>query len=360
MGKEESQGDAYGKAVQHGTKEIPAPELPYLPPLPKRYRPAIALIGCGGISEYHLAAYKKMGLNVVALCDVDESRARKRQEQFYPDAQVYTDYQSVIAREDIEVIDAATYPEVRVEIMNAALNAKKHVLSQKPFVTDMAEGERLVALAERQGVKLAVNQNGRWAPHFSWMRQAVAAGITGPIHYLNVSMQWDHSWTAGTAFDEIHHLVLYDFAIHWFDICNTFLGDQPVESVTASVRPAHGQKNKAPMLAQVCVNYPEAQATFSFNGACAYGQEDCTTLCGEKATIRSTGPSLTEQTLTLYTEAGYATPKLEGDWFSNGFQGTMGELLCAIEEGREPNNNARDNMRSLKLCFNAIQSADKG
>ena len=38
----------------------------------------------------------------------------------------------------------------------------------------------------------------------------------------------------------------------------------------------------------------------------------------------------------------------------------MGELLCAIEEDREPNNSARSNLKSLELCFAALKSADSG
>ena len=67
----------------------------------------------------------------------------------------------------IEVVDITTHPDVRVGLMRRALNAGKHVLSQKPFVEDLAVGQALVALAEAKGVKLAVNQNGRWAPHLA-------------------------------------------------------------------------------------------------------------------------------------------------------------------------------------------------
>ena len=49
-----------------------------------------------------------------------------------------------------------------------------------------------------------------------------------------------------------------------------------------------------------------------------------------------------------------------GSWFPDGFHGTMGELLCAIEENRKPWNNAKDNLKSLQLCFAACVSADKG
>jgi hypothetical protein len=38
----------------------------------------------------------------------------------------------------------------------------------------------------------------------------------------------------------------------------------------------------------------------------------------------------------------------------------MGELLCAIEQGRTPGHAARDNLRSLALCFAALASADDG
>ena len=64
--------------------------------------------------------------------------------------------------------------------------------------------------------------------------------------------------------------------------------------------------------------------------------------------------------MTLYTAEGIATPTLEGGWFPDGFHGSMGELLCAIEEGREPLNNARENLHSLAFCFAAIASATEG
>ncbi len=55
---------------------------------------------------------------------------------------------SFSSRRDIEVVDIATHPDVRAPIIKAALDAGKHVLSQKPFALDLASGERLVKLAE--------------------------------------------------------------------------------------------------------------------------------------------------------------------------------------------------------------------
>ncbi|MGH7955707.1 MAG: Gfo/Idh/MocA family protein [Opitutaceae bacterium] len=359
MSNQTSSG-AYGLSAVETSVTTAAPTLPYLPPRPRRYRPKIALIGCGGISEYHLRAYVAMGLDVVALCDRDARRAEQRRADFYPAARVFTDYREVLARDDIEVVDLALHPTERSAAIEAALLARKHVLSQKPFVLDLALGERLVALADAQGVKLAVNQNGRWAPHFSYLAAAVDAGLVGEVASVDCTLQWDHTWTAGTTFENVHHLVLFDFGIHWFDLAARLLRGRPARRVWASVAHARVQKMKPPILAHVAIDYDGAQVRLNFNGHVQLGQEDRTVVCGSHGTLRSFGPSLSEQTVTLHTTAGRAEAALEGTWFTNGFQGAMGELLCAIEENRAPSHNARNNLDSLALCFAALASADTG
>lgn len=356
----EQRDDEYGKSSLPSTTQIAAPELSYLPRDPHHYRPSIGLIGCGGIAAYHLAAYRDAGYNVVALCDTHADRARVRQASYYPEADVYTDYRDVLRRDDIEVIDIATHPSQRVPIIEAALVARKHVLSQKPFVLDLDFGERMVALADRQGVQLAVNQNGRWAPHFAYLRGAVRSGLLGKLASAQLAVHWDHSWVIDTPFNDIHDLVLYDFAIHWFDIVSCFFGDRQPDRVFASTARAADQLARPPMLAQVLIDYPQAQANLSFNATVVYGQEDRTFLAGTNGSATSIGPSLSEQTVTVYTPTGYGSPPLEGTWFHNGFHGTMAELLCAIEEGREPTNSARNNLSSLALAFAAIASAHEG
>ncbi|MBI5092083.1 MAG: Gfo/Idh/MocA family oxidoreductase [Candidatus Hydrogenedentes bacterium] len=338
--------------------EIPAPELAYLPRDPKSYRPSIGLVGCGGITAHHLAAYKAAKYRVVALCDVDRAKAESRRKQFFPKATVYTDYGDLLKHEGIEVVDTATHPEVRGPIIKAALRAGKHVLSQKPFALDLDKGQKLVDLADRHKVKLAVNQNGRWAPHFSYVRNVVAAGLIGDVMGAHLAVHWDHGWTAGTVFDKIRHLILYDFAIHWFDMLCCIMGDRPPRRVYASMTHTSTQKAKPPLLAQALVEYKGAQATLVFDADTRFGARDSTVVTGTKGTLTCSGPDLNRQSVTLYTEEGFATPRLEGTWFTNGFHGTMGELLCAIEEDREPSNSALNNLRGLALCFAATASAE--
>lgn len=352
--------DDYGIAQKADLEPMEAPTIPYQPPIPKKYDLSIGLIGCGGITAHHLKAYKKAGFQVTALCDIVRERAEERRNQFFPEARIFENYQQLLEQDDVDVVDIATHPLERVPILELALLAGKHVLSQKPFVLDLDYGYRMVELANRQNVKLAVNQNGRWAPHFSYIRHAIENGIIGDVMSSHLAVHWDHSWICGLEFEKIKHLILYDFAIHWFDITTCFMKDTPPQRLFSTLSRSPVQEAKPAMLAQTLILYENGQSSLVFDADTRYGPLDRTTVIGSKGTLHSMGPDLQHQNVTLYTEDGYASPKLEGEWFLEGFQGTMAELLCAIEDGHEPNNSAENNLKSLALCFAAVASAEDG
>lgn len=353
-------GDADTYALKAGDlPEIAAPDLPYRPPMPRSYRPRIGMIGTGGISGSHLDAYRTAGWEVAALWNRTRSKAEAKAAEYCPAARIEDDWRAMLADGEIDVIDVTLHPEPRAEIIAAALDAGKHVLSQKPFVSDLDTGEDLVKRAEDRGVRLAVNQNGRWAPHKAWMREAVRAGLIGDVISAHVGIHWNHGWTAGTPFDEIEDLILYDFGVHWFDFVNS-LAPGRARSVFATATPATGQANKVPLLAQAMIRLDGGQATVAFDGGVPTGPRDTTFVGGTGGSLMSDGPDLGRQAVTLTTPEGIARPRLEGQWFNDGFRGTMGELLCAIEEGREPSNGARENLDSLALAFAAVRSRITG
>ena len=226
----------YAISKETSGKRLAAPRLPYQPGRPRQYAPRIGVIGCGGIIPMHLKAYRKARYQVVALADPAAASVRSKSGTssirvprcIHPPT-------NCSRRDDIDVVDIATHPEVREQILLAAIRAGKHVLSQKPFVTDLAAGRRIVAAAKRKGVQLAVNQNGRWAAHVSYARQAIAAGLLGEVTSVDMEVCWDHNWVTGTPFEDIHHLLLFDFGIHWFDMAHCYIGQERPKSVFASV-----------------------------------------------------------------------------------------------------------------------------
>jgi predicted dehydrogenase len=51
---------------------------------------------------------------------------------------------------------------------------------------------------------------------------------------------------------------------------------------------------------------------------------------------------------------------LTGHWFNDGFAGAMGEMLAALEDGREPRNSARANLATIRLCQATLRAARSG
>ena len=235
------------------------------------------------------------------------ARAVERRDAFFPQAEATDDIAGTLARPDIAVVDLTPHPAERAPMIEAALRAGKHVLSQKPFVLDLDTGERLADLAATQGRMLAVNQNGRWAPHLSWMREAVRAGLVGEVQSVHLSVHWDHSWIAGTAFERIDDLILYDFAIHWFDFLASLIGASATRVMGTRNRAA-GQTVAPPFLSQTLVEFPGGQAAVLFDAATRHGPLDRSVITGSLGTLASHGPDLGQQQVTLTTAAGVAHP----------------------------------------------------
>jgi predicted dehydrogenase len=339
--------------------EVAAPDLPYQPPMPRAYRPRIALVGAGGISAAHLGAYRSAGFDVAVICNRTLARAEARRDEFFPQAEATDDVDRTLQRDDIAVLDLTPHPGPRLAMIETALKSGKHVLSQKPFVLDLDAGARLADLADEKGLVLAVNQNGRWAPHLSWMREAVRAGLIGEIQSCAVTIHWNHGWIAGSSFEDIDDLILYDFAVHWFDFLASLISGAAT-SVFAMTARGKGQSVRPPLLAEALVAFDGGQAALVFEGSTRYGAEDRTVVVGAEGTLNSCGPDLTDQRVTLATASGVARPELDGTWFKEGFAGTMGALLKAVEDGSRPLNDARRNLDALALVFAAIASASRG
>jgi len=265
--------------VAKAAAEVEAPDLPYRPPMPRDREQPIALVGAGGISAAHLDAYARYGLSVVAICSRDLERARTRRDACFPAARVTDDFDSLLRDPNVSVLDIATHADVRLDLMRRALDADKHVLSQKPFVDNLTDGHELVELAARRNLKLAVNQNGRWAPHLAYIREAVYAGLIGEVTGVHVEIRWNHGWIAGTSFEAMDDLILWDFGIHWFDFLASVIGDR-AGLVHATTARAAGQTARPALLAQALVAFDGGQASLVFDGATRYGARDSTSVIG--------------------------------------------------------------------------------
>jgi len=320
----------------------------------------IGLIGCGNITRMHLGTYQRMGLPVTALADLNREAAEERRAAYYPEARVYTSAAELLQQPDIEVVDIALHPKPRGAVIRAALEAGKHVLSQKPFSLDLDEAEALVDLAGERGLKLAVNQNIRWAPHARFLQLAVKAGWVGTVQTVSILINWDHSGIRGKAFETIRQIILYDFGIHWVDLAVNFFGEAEAKRASACVAHSLEQDLQPPMLAGALLTFPNGHAVLSYDALQGKDARESIIVTGSQGVLRAEGPLLGIRQVSVDCHAGAATVPLEGAYLETGFAGTMGALLQAIEAGSEPEHSGRNNLRTLEAMFAIVGAAETG
>lgn len=152
----------------------------------------IALVGCGGMGNGHLDGYNadlKDLFEVVALCDIKKEKAEWARDRRGWNCDIYTDYKDVIARDDIEAIDIATPNYLHSIIAIAALNAGKHVFSEKPDCITVQNALDMKAAAEKSGKTLMVMRNNRYYNGSVYLKDLINKGQFGDIYAARCGWQ---------------------------------------------------------------------------------------------------------------------------------------------------------------------------
>ncbi|KAG8405153.1 hypothetical protein J3458_021834 [Metarhizium acridum] len=105
--------------------------------------------------------------------------------QDHPSAKHYTDAKQLLSDGEVDVVVVTTPPDTHFALTKAALEAGKHVLTEKPFVPTAAEAEQLMAAARQSGRLVCVYQNRRWDADFLLVRHLVASGAVGRVVELD-------------------------------------------------------------------------------------------------------------------------------------------------------------------------------
>jgi len=147
----------------------------------------VGLIGCGSLSLIGILPQlaepdAKERLELVAVCDVNEARARETAQCFgVPDA--YSDPRELIARDDIDLVLVITPIEYHYSLTMDALHAGKHVYVQKTMATTYTEAREMVETARERGLTLVAAPGQMLAPAMQAMKQLVSSGALGDVYW---------------------------------------------------------------------------------------------------------------------------------------------------------------------------------
>jgi myo-inositol 2-dehydrogenase / D-chiro-inositol 1-dehydrogenase len=130
----------------------------------------VGIIGAGWIAAQHVAALERLdGVEVVAVCDLDEARASKLAGQ----AKTYSDWRQLIAREKPDAVFVCTPPLAHREVTVAALAQGIHVYLEKPIARGLADARVIVDAAAASDAVCAVGYQWRAVEVLDDLREAL-------------------------------------------------------------------------------------------------------------------------------------------------------------------------------------------
>jgi predicted dehydrogenase len=149
---------------------------------------AFGLIGCGTWGSVHARTYQASPwARLAAVCDQDANRAKDCAERYGVENHC-SDWRELLANPEIQAVSIATPDFVHAEIILAAIEAGKDVLSEKPLAATVEECQKILAARSRRGVKLMVDFHNRWNLPFLSIRRQLEAGELGKLLAINIRL----------------------------------------------------------------------------------------------------------------------------------------------------------------------------
>ena len=162
----------------------------------------VAIIGCGGIAQSHLAAYQNIPeVEIVAGVDIDANRlAVMRDKWGVPENALFgadlktgktlsqTAWRDMLKAmgDKIDAVDVCTPNGVHCQPVVDCCKAKKHAMTEKPMAMNVAECKKMIAAAKAAGVKLSVGFQHRYRPACQALIEARKNGVFGDIMFVKV------------------------------------------------------------------------------------------------------------------------------------------------------------------------------
>ena len=143
----------------------------------------LGMVGLGKMGLSHLAIVNTHPqATVAAACDKTAYLTDLLTK--YTGLKCHDDYDRLLAEESIDAVLIATPSKLHASMVHKALERGLHVFCEKPFVLDVAEGERLAALAETKGLVNQVGYHCRFVGAFQEAARIVKSGALGRIHHV--------------------------------------------------------------------------------------------------------------------------------------------------------------------------------
>jgi predicted dehydrogenase len=320
-----------------------------------------AVVGCGAISAFHLAGWRRIPeVEIVALADPDRDRAEARRREYAPAAAVHATLEEAAATGQLDFVDILTPPALHRAHCLAASRAGLHIICQKPLCDRLEDAAALVAELAAYPKLFAIHENH---PHRPWFQEVLRAhrdGFFGTIRYVRLE-QHDAREPPERFKSEAAHGLLLEYGVHLAAMLRALLGDpNAVRARLHRVNP----RVRAESLAHLVWEYQEATAIIDISWKDGGVQQ------GSALVIGDAGEAWFEGRMTRGDAARFRMVKGETvvkderrcptDDYAESFYLLQRAFADSMMSGGPVPQAARDNLRTLALTFAGYDAARTG
>ena len=185
------------------------------------------VVGCGrGQSHVRSLLAQPDRFELVGLVDIDQQWLKTTIRNLeLPDHLAYTSYSQALEESGCNGVVIATWARTHDELVEAAIEAGKHVMVEKPFVLQLAPDQRLTEMAEARGLKIVITQQWRYMPGQRTVRRLMterAYGEPQTGHMLTYKAR-------GSEYPDSDHSQLWQMTVHEIDSLIAMVNRRVVE-----------------------------------------------------------------------------------------------------------------------------------
>jgi len=302
-----------------------------------------AVVGTGFWGKNHARVYSELeSTELVAICDVNWERAKAVADQFCVKA--YTSSSRMLKNEAVEALSVCTWSTKLAEEALKALRAGKHVLVEKPMATHTKQAEKLLEVAEENGLHLTVGFLMRFIPGLQHIREAVENKKIGEL--VCVAAKRVSQWP-----ERIGDVgVVKDTAIHDIDVMRYISNEDPigVYAKTGSMR-----HRKFEDYAQIMLTYKDGKSAFIESNWLTPYKTRTLTVTGSDAIMR-----LDYMTQELWIEAPKENVQPRFPW-QEPLKCELQHFADCITEKKKPLITGVDGLKALQIAEAALRSSMK-
>ena len=327
----------------------------------------IIVAGCGGMSNAWInPVLKREDCRIIALVDPADGKAGAKKDEHNLNCNVYTSLEEACNTEDADIVFDITPPEFHYKTVTTALKAGLHVFGEKPMAENQEDAEKMIQCSDDNKKEYFVMQNYRYVPEIAALKKFLRSNEIGNIGQISANFQLNPRF--GGFRDQMESPLILDMSIHTFDAARYLSGANAKTVFCHEFNPAWswyaGDANA------VSIFEMEDGTVFDYRGSwCATGL--LTPWNSEWRISCSEGTVFWDGKNELYWDgkkAPFGADPLKANEIpveqmdNTGHSGCLGEMFEALEKGSlekriRPQTDCRDNIHSITMVFNAIESS---